>query len=45
MEKMIIGRKIGMLQIFAEDGAAVPVTAIEVEPSVLFRKKLLRKTV
>ncbi|PIP04956.1 MAG: 50S ribosomal protein L3, partial [Syntrophobacterales bacterium CG23_combo_of_CG06-09_8_20_14_all_48_27] len=25
----LIGRKLGMTQIFSEDGAAVPVTAIE----------------
>jgi large subunit ribosomal protein L3 len=43
MDKMIIGRKIGMLQVFAEDGAAVPVTAIEVEPSVVIQKKTVEK--
>jgi len=40
---MIIGRKIGMTQVFAEDGAAIPVTAIEVEPSVIIQKKSLVK--
>lgn len=39
MKKMIIGRKIGMMQVFAEDGAAVPVTVVEVEPSVVTQKK------
>jgi len=39
MKKMIIGRKIGMMQVFAEDGAAVPVTVVEVEPSVVIQKK------
>jgi len=43
MKKMIIGRKIGMTQVFAEDGAAIPVTAIEVEPSVIIQKKSLVK--
>jgi len=43
MKKMIIGRKIGMTQIFAEDGAAVPVTAIEVEPAVIIQKKTVEK--
>lgn len=43
MEKMIIGRKIGMLQVFAEDGSAVPVTAVEVEPSVVIQKKTAEK--
>nr|WP_258165164.1 50S ribosomal protein L3 [Syntrophus aciditrophicus] len=40
---MIIGRKIGMTQVFAEDGAAIPVTAIEVEPSVITQKKTVEK--
>ena len=39
MKKGLIGRKLGMTQIFAEDGAAVPVTVIEVEPSVIVQKK------
>jgi large subunit ribosomal protein L3 len=43
MKKMIIGRKIGMTQVFAEDGAAIPVTAIEVEPSVITQKKTVEK--
>ena len=42
MKKMIIGKKIGMTQVFAEDGAAIPVTAIEVEPSVVIQKKSVR---
>jgi len=43
MKKMIIGRKIGMTQIFAEDGAAVPVTVVEVEPSIVVQKKSVEK--
>jgi large subunit ribosomal protein L3 len=39
MKKGLIGRKLGMTQIFSEDGAAVPVTVIEVEPSVIVQKK------
>jgi large subunit ribosomal protein L3 len=39
MKKGLIGRKLGMTQIFAADGAAVPVTVIEVEPSVVIQKK------
>ncbi|MDI6776458.1 MAG: 50S ribosomal protein L3 [Syntrophales bacterium] len=35
----LIGRKLGMTQIFSEDGAAVPVTVIEVKPSVVIQKK------
>jgi large subunit ribosomal protein L3 len=41
MKKGLIGRKLGMTQIFSEDGAAVPVTVIEVEPSVVIQKKTL----
>ena len=32
MEKGLIGRKLGMTQIFAADGASVPVTVIEAGP-------------
>ncbi len=39
MKKGLIGRKLGLTQVFAEDGAAVPVTVIEVEPSVIVQKK------
>jgi large subunit ribosomal protein L3 len=43
MSKGIIGKKIGMTQVFAEDGAAVGVTAIEVEPSVVLQVKTTDK--
>jgi large subunit ribosomal protein L3 len=39
METGIIGRKLGMTQIFADDGAAVAVTVVETEPSVVIQKK------
>jgi large subunit ribosomal protein L3 len=39
MSKGIIGKKLGMTQVFAEDGSAVGVTAIEVEPSVVLQVK------
>jgi len=39
MSKGIIGKKLGMTQVFAEDGAAVGVTAIAVEPSVVLQVK------
>ena len=39
MSKGIIGKKLGMAQVFAEDGAAVGVTAIEVEPSIVLQIK------
>jgi large subunit ribosomal protein L3 len=43
MNKGIIGKKIGMTQVFDEDGAAVGVTAIEVEPSVIVQVKTKAK--
>ncbi|HEX7415750.1 MAG TPA: 50S ribosomal protein L3 [Smithellaceae bacterium] len=39
MNKGIIGKKLGMTQVFADDGAAVGVTAIEVDPSVIVQVK------
>jgi large subunit ribosomal protein L3 len=39
MEKGLIGRKLGMTQIFAADGASVPVTVIEAGPCVVIQKK------
>jgi len=39
MKKGLIGRKLGMTQIFLEEGTAIPVTVIEVEPSVVIQKK------
>jgi large subunit ribosomal protein L3 len=39
MNKGIIGKKLGMTQVFADDGAAVGVTAVEVEPSVIVQVK------
>ncbi len=35
----LIGKKLGMTQVFIEDGEMVPVTVIEVEPSVVIQKK------
>jgi large subunit ribosomal protein L3 len=43
MKKGIIGKKLGMTQVFADDGAAVGVTAIEVEPSVVIQVKTKEK--
>lgn len=39
MPKAIIGKKIGMTQIFSESGEAVPVTVIEAGPCVVVQKK------
>ncbi len=43
MKKAIIGKKIGMTQIFAEDGRVVPVTVIEAGPCVVVQKKTMDK--
>ena len=32
MDKAIIGKKIGMTQIFTKDGAVIPVTVVEAGP-------------
>lgn len=37
--KGILGRKIGMTQVFSKDGKLVPVTVIEVEPNVVTQVK------
>lgn len=39
MKKAIIGRKIGMTQIFDEQGKVVPVTVVEAGPCVVVQKK------
>lgn len=39
MSKAIIGKKIGMTQVFAEDGKVIPVTVVEAGPMVVLRKK------
>jgi len=39
MSKGIIGKKLGMTQVFADDGATVGVTVVEVEPSVVVQVK------
>jgi large subunit ribosomal protein L3 len=39
MNKCILGRKIGMTQIFDESGKVVPVTVIEAGPCVVVQKK------
>ncbi|KQC10706.1 MAG: 50S ribosomal protein L3 [Smithella sp. SDB] len=43
MSKGIIGKKLGMTQVFADDGSTVGVTAIEVEPSVIVQIKTKEK--
>ena len=37
--KGILGRKLGMTQVFTEDGALIPVTVVEVEPNTVLQVK------
>ena len=39
MQKAILGKKIGMTQIFTEDGIVIPVTVIEAGPVTVVQKK------
>jgi len=39
MEKFMLGRKIGMTQVFDEDGLLIPVTVIEAGPITVVQKK------
>lgn len=39
MTKGILGRKIGMTQVFAENGDLIPVTVVEATPNVVLQKK------
>ena len=41
MAKGILGKKIGMTQIFTETGTLIPVTVIEVTPNVVLQKKTI----
>jgi len=41
--KAIIGRKIGMTQVFATDGTMIPVTVVEALPNVVLQKKTIEK--
>ena len=43
MKKAIIGKKVGMTQIFDENGKVVPVTVIEAGPCVVVQKKTSEK--
>ncbi|MEK4883259.1 50S ribosomal protein L3 [Bacillus sp. FSL W8-0223] len=38
-KKGILGRKIGMTQVFAENGDLIPVTVVEATPNVVLQKK------
>ena len=39
MKKGVYGKKLGMTQIFTEEGLVIPVTVVEVEPCVVIAKK------
>ena len=39
MKKAIIGKKVGMTQIFDESGKVIPVTVVEAGPCVVTQKK------
>ena len=39
MQKAIIGKKVGMTQIFDEAGKVIPVTVVEAGPCVVIQKK------
>ena len=43
MKKAIIGKKVGMTQIFTEDGKVIPVTVIEAGPCPVIQKKVADK--
>ena len=43
MKKAIIGKKVGMSQIFDESGRVIPVTVIEAGPCVVIQKKTVEK--
>lgn len=43
MLKAILGKKIGMTQIFAEDGTVIPVTVVEAGPCVVVQTKSAEK--
>lgn len=39
MIKGILGKKLGMTQVFAADGRCIPVTVVEAGPCVVLQKK------
>ena len=41
MKKAIIGKKVGMTQIFDENGKVIPVTVVEAGPCVVTQKKTI----
>ena len=43
MKKAILGTKVGMTQLFLEDGRAVPVTVVEAGPCTVVQKKTVER--
>ncbi|MBR5900382.1 MAG: 50S ribosomal protein L3, partial [Clostridia bacterium] len=43
MNKAIIGRKLGMTQVFTQDGKVIPVTVIEAGPCPVVQVKTLER--
>lgn len=43
MKKAIVGKKLGMTQVFTPDGRLLPVTVIEAGPNTVVQKKTLEK--
>jgi large subunit ribosomal protein L3 len=43
MKKFIIGKKVGMTQVFTEEGKVVPVTVLEAGPCVVTQRKTMMK--
>lgn len=43
MKKAIIGKKLGMTQVFTADGVVIPVTVVEAGPCAVIQKKTLEK--
>lgn len=43
METGLLGKKLGMTQVYQDDGITVPVTVLEVEPSVVIQRKTKEK--
>ena len=39
MKKGILGRKLGMTQVFTKSGKLIPVTVVEVEPNIVTQIK------
>lgn len=37
--KGILGRKLGMTQVFTEEGTLIPVTVVEATPNVVLQKR------